>query len=1415
MAKFSSIYKQTSPTIRTVQGENTFEKGMYWTNSAIEQGYVHTLLNYDIDALNGTLTVANGFSTCEFAHGGSFVDRLTFGDENSKKILVTQPRNEYLLEAFEGVTNIISVSKITVKNNQHLEEAIRLQGFTPENVSCYKLLLYNPVNYRFIVVTMLQASRDKYFIINDKYQLRRLSANPICCGRSDGANNHGITDYYIPRYLRNNYRSTFSQELYDNRFMQTVPTCEGYGNKSFCFVKQSLMSAPIDSVKPEFRDPTKVIHYGFTVDSLNNFFNREDVLNELPIGNPEKLTIYYTHPDTSTDLYSCDLELEVQDHTYGSSGSFRFWRIISASIKNYFHAKGVIDIVRLELKYDDITLTYRSTEDPEYSSGINFDLNTIIHTQQVGTLEPSIRTRFIGNFATGMFDYSTGVDPLNPDSVNYAKDAYMYGALLTCCYLQPPRHDIYHIDGSFYYNKTDKPLDNNLELYSKTLVNIVKKRGDFQAGASYETDLYLDLITGELTGELYQFGILHHLKRSTFSNSNIKFYTEDVQDSNLFSSIFKGNNTNYGYLEEASTIYNQRRPVDCLSQSVLDNLQVGQCLRVAAYCKSNIVSDFDNKFTKYPNYTKYINTAVKAVYILNYTWNGNDWEFSFINTDDLTADTLNNPYIYTLTPVANMSDRGYKVLVPALYVNKLFYTDFVNIQNIENKVTSVLDIMSKKRYIHAFDSNINTCEDEALMVLNLQDTLDALGVRTNFEKLTNNTLIQDSQQAVFELTPKRLLPSEAALWGYNMLLDNPYSFLCNNLPGSKTAYFTGLLLKDAQDASKVLINALLNTPSVLELYFNSDFEYFKNNTTHTYQLRVEYKNPTDDWRTLRDYTTVETEGLLSENSPIRIDFTGVDEVTIFRATITDTDPEKAITVPNAAGTETETTYLVVHQSLYTVSYTNDRSKLNQGPKNFDLGTATGLAFWKGRLVAWGILDADNILFLSEPNDPSYFAYPNSVDTFEENIIHCVTYSDALLVFTNTKLWRLDMNADGLSWNKTLLQQNLRLKEEDIPYVTIIKNMLFFKSGNQFYMLVPSSSSMVGELNIAPISNTIRDFLKDPFENIRDLLETVYPDLSARDFTYGSQGAKDTAGNLITPTQYPIIKYLVKYGTHVEKTKIFVDWWFDLAEFKEQRTACKPNKVADQAYLLVQLIYDTATYGWTMQTHFTNTIGCFLSDVANEDVEFVNLLLCPAFDLNPGRLNPTWGISISKRIVPEENVLKGFTYNRDDYNNAPLEYLNVGYNRLQILDTGYKEVTTPALKKRFREIQLMFEADADNNYGLQALYEFSVDGHSLLSATKQDICLKDKLDYTGTLIGKELQIVDSLNIFEEGPENLLGNRLDSTFMLDFTALTDTKKVKIRKQVNGKGYLARAKFTNLTPAKYRITNYAFISHNKNTK
>ena len=96
MARFSSAYKQTAATRRIAQGENTFEKGMYWSDQVAGPGYVHTLLNFDIDPVDYTIRSSKGFQTTELAPGCTFLDRSIFGT-SSDDIVLLQPRNEYCL----------------------------------------------------------------------------------------------------------------------------------------------------------------------------------------------------------------------------------------------------------------------------------------------------------------------------------------------------------------------------------------------------------------------------------------------------------------------------------------------------------------------------------------------------------------------------------------------------------------------------------------------------------------------------------------------------------------------------------------------------------------------------------------------------------------------------------------------------------------------------------------------------------------------------------------------------------------------------------------------------------------------------------------------------------------------------------------------------------------------------------------------------------------------------------------------------------------------------------------------------------------------------------------------------------------------------------------------------------------------
>ena len=79
----------------------------------------------------------------------------------------------------------------------------------------------------------------------------------------------------------------------------------------------------------------------------------------------------------------------------------------------------------------------------------------------------------------------------------------------------------------------------------------------------------------------------------------------------------------------------------------------------------------------------------------------------------------------------------------------------------------------------------------------------------------------------FEAKPRELRPSEAALWGYNMLSPTPYLFKCEDSPGFDPM-ITGIVLMrgtldDATVAGGVpLLKPLINTPGTLFVYFNTD-----------------------------------------------------------------------------------------------------------------------------------------------------------------------------------------------------------------------------------------------------------------------------------------------------------------------------------------------------------------------------------------------------------------------------------------------------------------------------------------------------------------------------------------------------------------------------------------------------------------
>lgn len=444
------------------------------------------------------------------------------------------------------------------------------------------------------------------------------------------------------------------------------------------------------------------------------------------------------------------------------------------------------------------------------------------------------------------------------------------------------------------------------------------------------------------------------------------------------------------------------------------------------------------------------------------------------------------------------------------------------------------------------------------------------------------------------LIPKTLTPKEAVMWGYNMLQTNAYLFSDTEAAGAIT--LLGLLPYKAD--STLALNAKVNETVKLRCYYAGP-------SANTYKIKWEWKEVTGtDWTNFKEETKALT-GL----PQITADFSFPAEELMVRVTFTkdtETYPEQVLTVAfNLAQT--------------------DSGNTNLKQENYDLSTASGMTYWKNRLVVYGLHQDKTVLFMSDINDPTYFPYPNNADLFDEPIIHVLPFLDDLLIFTSTKLHLLALSEDGLSWNKKNIQSNLDIKEWDIHLIQQVKNMVFFKSGNYFYMVVPSlKTTTFGNLVVTPISRNIEYLLDSYKENIDSIVKLLY--------------------------NYDVGLELVHYYNFLDYEDVHNTYTFS-TQF--------------ETYLNVALLYNTITRAWRFHIFESSGFVKPYKQDATKKGTFISVL--------------NGGVQF---LQYNANSAKDNYYDTTYIQKTPL------FKNYQLLDTGYREIDTD-YNKRYREFQLKF------------------------------------------------------------------------------------------------------------------------------
>lgn len=377
------------------------------------------------------------------------------------------------------------------------------------------------------------------------------------------------------------------------------------------------------------------------------------------------------------------------------------------------------------------------------------------------------------------------------------------------------------------------------------------------------------------------------------------------------------------------------------------------------------------------------------------------------------------------------------------------------------------------------------------------------------KKLKKTVFDPDTKTYSFaEITPKSPTVSEAVTYGYNMLkpdiaevldppspADDPYTFACGT--DSTNLIIDGVLLYELDD-SDLVMSPRQGEHYQLKTYYNLALA-----NTKSYLLIWEWRESTSsDWSEFH-HATLEPLGegeevyepLVCENfsPPVKNTMVRVSAYEVYDIADGGMEGIDFFTYNTEDVVDTYWTYVASHSMTIGFNFLGETEKVNKSldPIVYDLTTAKGMCYWKNRLAIYGVPQDPTILFMSDLNEPTYFPYPNNTVMFDDPIIDARLFMDSLIVFTEKGLYKITLNTDGTSWTTTTLQTNLHITPWDRHLIQVVKNMVFFKSGNYYYMVVPKASSTTGELTLAPVSTPMTEFFDGFSHNIRSILEELY------------------------------------------------------------------------------------------------------------------------------------------------------------------------------------------------------------------------------------------------------------------------------------------------------------------------------------
>ena len=405
-------------------------------------------------------------------------------------------------------------------------------------------------------------------------------------------------------------------------------------------------------------------------------------------------------------------------------------------------------------------------------------------------------------------------------------------------------------------------------------------------------------------------------------------------------------------------------------------------------------------------------------------------------------------------------------------------------------------------------------------------------------------------------------------------------------------------------------------------------------------------------------------------------------------------------------------------------------------------------------------------------------------------------------------------------------------------IKTVRNMLYFKSGNYYYMMVPKARSLTGELTVAPITTPITSFFDRFSVNVEEILKYTYGYTNSLDLlTYYNFLDYDEVHNIYAfrfhsyqtvSNPLAVLHFDVIYNTNDRTWKV---WCFEAPNiiFPYRQEATRPGTLATTSLVNFTDIGEGSITGRSRIIQLYNwdnmiVRSCYIPhnceltyNPDNATARIVDLVMHVSDEyahvsgetLVFKHDGLAWVDGETLFVQDDSDFYVGYS-KVEILQNIRKVYLSQDeyytFKNYQFIDTGYKKDALHT-KKRYREIQFQINnLDQKNlNFGM----DYILDGSPRRVMYKYEVSqMIDELDPEYGIVYIDSDPLD-FGPFPHTDFDIDDIDLTNQWSIDQNLIPEVSLWKVRVAVSGKGYAPRLRLYSRNEKRFELMNINWIS------